>query len=50
VLPNKVIELNDVHSFPTMLLIGRDGKVAAADIRGEAIEKAVRQQVEKSAP
>jgi hypothetical protein len=36
-----------VQAIPFGLLIGRDGKIAAVDVRGPALETAIRQALAK---
>lgn len=39
--PNPIAELWGVRSFPTMHIIGADGKIKALDVRGPEIERIV---------
>jgi len=39
--PNPIAELWGVNSFPTMHIIGADGKIAALGVHGTEIEKII---------
>jgi thiol-disulfide isomerase/thioredoxin len=47
---NPVARKHEINSIPATYLIGRDGKVAARNLRGKALEEAVKKEIAKSAP
>jgi thiol-disulfide isomerase/thioredoxin len=47
---NPVAVKHEIHSIPATFLIGRDGKVAARNLRGKDLEKAVAEEIAKTSP